>query len=194
MIDELSDFCQRAMMELVTAGVTIAKAVADRAETASQRERSDPYASTGFKGGVPAAKAYAVAGQGVRRSVLLLQKVIHYGWWMDYATPGASARAERWQKAALGLGEMPDGDPPARPAPRGEGAERLDRLERLEMPEDAAAEGAVTPDRAVATVAALRRDMEDAARLADTIWPRPGDDAGGDDEDAPGGAWRDPPD
>ena len=199
-VDEMSTFCQDALMRLVSAGVTIAEATAERAQNAGLREQRDPYATTGFKGGAPAAKAYAAVSQGVRRCILLLQKVIHYGWWEDFATPGASKRADRWQRAALGLDDLP---PPDDAPDRGETQDRLDRLDRLDRPETLEAVDQaedfgrdVTPPQVAGLVKAWEEDMAAAAELSEGIalssFPEEPDDW----DEVPAGAVRrrEPPD
>ena len=169
-VEEFHALCEHSLAELITAGTTLAKAVATRLEFDVTRDLADRYGSAGFKGGMPAGKAFALASQSVRRSILLLRKLLQPGWWETPERETADARQ----------GGAKDG--PRDKPPGGDGEERLDRLERIEEL-DAVEAG---PGRVAQTIADLKEDMFAAADRADAIWPGLGDAAlAGEDAVAP---------
>lgn len=191
-VEELSDFCQRALVDLVTEGTKLAKVVVDRAEFDVVHDMGTGYGGPGFKGGAQAAKAYALASQSVRRSVLLLQRVMHLEWWFELPSVTASRNGNERPSAGGGDGD----DDPA--------AEAVDRLERLETIETCA--GDIAPERVSSVIDGLQQDVATAKALANRIWRRnanpyadvsspcaakPQDLADPDYED---GDWKHPPD
>lgn len=150
---------RNALLDLMAAGTRIAQAAAAHADLDVMRDTNDPYANSGFKGGVHAAKAFALTSQGVRRCILLLQKVNDCGWWEQSVSPAANRRAER--RFALAAG-------PADEA--AEAVDRLDRLERAETLEDAFGAGFGARDAARA-VAAVRGELAHGAELAGMMMP-----------------------
>ena len=214
-LEELSEYCQRALIDLVSAGTKIAKVVADRAEYDAVVDMTGGEDAARFKGGVPAARAYALASQSVRRSILLLQKVLHVAWWEDF-TPARPWRSEAaaGEPAGEGAAAAEAGRDERGPDEGGEAVERPDGLDRVERP-DALSPGALDPEglgpegrpeRIRGIIAGLQQDVATSVVMARKIWPRlraedvlpdtPEDDENDGEEDADEADedWRDPPD
>ena len=164
-VEEFHALCEHSLAELITVGTSLAKAVATRLEFDVARDLADRYGSAGFKGGMPAGKAFALASQSVRRSILLLRKLLQPGWW-EAVEPEEVRRRAPVKPSGGAPGDLPE----TRGA--GEDVERLDRIERVDRLETVERLGAeVAPGRAEAVIAGLKQDMAEAADRADRIWP-----------------------
>ena len=200
-VAEFHALCEHALAELITTGTSLAKAVATRLEFDVARDIADRYGSAGFKGGQLAGKAFALASQSVRQSVLLLRKALQPEWWttLERESDGGRRRgpADVVADAPAGAEAGAEGVGAAPRKPDGESREglervdRLERIERLERVEDFIS--AVAPDRMIGAAEALRPDV--AAASAGKTWPGAAEAVlAEDDPPGPRHAGRDGPD